>query len=150
VSQCVFCDIVGGTSEASRVYEDDTTLAFMNIKQLSDGHVLVIPKQHIETVDQLPLALAGALFQTTVTIARAVQQTFQPEGMNVWQSNGSAAGQEVPHVHVHIFPRRHDDRFSGFRYETMPPLVERARLDVLALQIRHQIDLDPHSSRSEK
>lgn len=140
MSACVFCDILRGSEEASRVYEDDTTLAFMNIKQFNEGHVLVIPKAHIETVDQLPLDIAGALFQTTVLISKAVQDTFQPHGMNIWQSNGAAAGQEVPHVHIHVFPRRQDDGFTGFRYPTMPPLVERARLNQLAQRIRNTID----------
>ena len=149
MSECVFCDIVQGLSEASRVYEDNATLAFMNIKQFNEGHVLVIPKQHVETVDQLPLEIASALFQTTVIVAKVVQQTFQPEGMNIWQSNGAAAGQEVPHVHLHIFPRRHDDHFSGFRYETMPPLVERAQLDKLAQRIRETINPDVKSSHTE-
>lgn len=125
MNECVFCDILQGLSNVSSVYEDDATLAFMNIKQFNEGHVLVIPKQHIETVNQLPLDIASALFQTTVKIADAVQRTFHPEGMNIWQSNGAAAGQEVPHVHIHVFPRRHNDGFTGFRYEIMPPLVER-------------------------
>jgi histidine triad (HIT) family protein len=137
------------TGEASRVYEDDATLAFMNIRQFNQGHVLIIPKQHVETVDQLSAGTAGALFQTTVIVSRAVQRTFQPDGMNIWQSNGAAAGQEVPHVHIHVFPRWRNDGFTGFRYETIPPLVGRARLDNLAQRIRETIDPDAIPSHTD-
>lgn len=149
MSQCVFCDILHGKVESSHVYEDDATFAFMNPKQLNDGHTLVIPKTHVETVDQLSLEMAGALFRTTVIIARAVQSTFRPEGMNIWQSNGEVAGQEIPHVHIRIFPRRQKDGFRGFWYETMPPSAKRTYLDQLALQIRHQIAEDLNLSRLE-
>ena len=148
MSECIFCDIIRGEEAASRVYEDDTTLAFMNIRQFNEGHVLVIPRMHVETVDQLSLDIAGTLFQTVVLVAKTVKETFKPDGMNVWQSNGADAGQEVPHVHVHIFPRRHDDGFTGFRYASMPPLVERARLDKLAAEIRRNLRLNSQSSNT--
>lgn len=149
MSQCVFCEIVYGRSEASRVYEDEVTLAFMDPHQLNDGHVLIIPKQHFETIDDVPLEIAGALFKAAVIITRAVQQTFMPDGLNIWQSNGAAAGQEVPHVHLHVFPRKEADGFGAFAYPTPPQNTERPRLGELALQIRQQIAEDLNSSDTE-
>jgi histidine triad (HIT) family protein len=150
VSQCVFCDIVRGKKEASRVYEDQVTLAFMDLHQLNEGHVLIIPNQHFETIDEVPLDIVGALFKTAVVVARAVQQVFMPDGLNIWQSSGAAAGQEVPHVHLHVFPRKLTDGFGAFAYPIPPQNTERPRLDELALQIRRKIGLYPHSSRSEE
>lgn len=132
---CLFCAIVAGTEPASVVYADANTLAFMNIRQANAGHVLVIPKPHIETVDQLPLDIAGELFQTVVRVSQALKRTLNPDGLNLWQSNGAGAGQEIPHVHVHVFPRINDDDKVQF-YKTSPPYAERAYLDELATTIR--------------
>ena len=106
MDSCIFCRIVAGQAEASVVYEDDATLAFMNQRQANPGHVLVIPRAHIATIYELPPDLSARLFQTVVRTARAIERQLQPPGLNIWQSNGEAAGQEVFHVHVHLLPRR--------------------------------------------
>ena len=149
MSECVFCDIVRGTGEASLVYEDRVTLAFMDTHQLNDGHVLIIPKIHFETIDQVPLDIAGELFKAAVIITNAVQQAFVPDGVNIWQSNGAAAGQEVSHVHLHVFPRILADGFGAFAYPTPPQDTARTRLHELAQRIREKIDLDTKSSHTE-
>ncbi len=138
---CIFCEIVARQSEASFVYEDQETLAFMNLRQANPGHVLVIPKCHIETVEALPLPTAGALFQTVVRVTRAVQATFAPEGLSLWQANGAAAGQEVPHVHIHVLPRYRGDRAVTF-YPAVPPIAPRDKLDQLAAQIRKAMEVE--------
>ena len=107
---CVFCRIVAGELPASVVHEDESVLAFMDIAQLSAAHVLVIPKGHAETIDQLPLDAAGPLMSGVVRVAAAVRSAFAPDGISVWQSNGEAAGQEVPHVHFHVLARRAGDK----------------------------------------
>lgn len=136
---CVFCEIVEGKALASKVYEDRMTLAFMNIRQANPGHVLVIPKDHVETLDRLsPIQTAG-LFQTVVRVMRAVRRSLDPEGVNIWQSNGAAAMQEVPHVHVHIFPRRSGDGYLQF-YRSTPPIVSKKERDDLALIIRAALE----------
>lgn len=132
---CLFCEIVAGNVPASVVYQDQTTFAFMNIRQGNAGHVLVIPKPHIETVDQLPFDLAGDLFKTVVRVSQAIHQTIKPDGMNLWQSNGEGAGQEIPHVHIHVFPRWDGDDKVQF-YKEFPPHAERAYLDELAEVIK--------------
>lgn len=135
MSECVFCAIVQMAAEASRVYEDNDTLAFMNLRQGNPGHVLVIPKAHIETIDALDLDTAAALSHTLVKVAQAIQIAFKPDGLNVWQSNRAAAGQEIPHVHFQLLPRWEDDHLIQF-YTRVPPYAERAYLDELAEQIR--------------
>lgn len=132
---CLFCKIVARTEPASIVYDDATTLAFINIRQGNAGHVLVIPKPHFETIDQLPLDLAGDVFKTVVRVSQAIKQTIHPDGMNLWQSNGEGAGQEIPHVHIHLFPRMNGDDRVQF-YKVFPPHAERDYLDQLAEQIR--------------
>ncbi len=135
-TSCPFCRIVAGQEKASRVLETATVLAFMNRRQRNPGHVLVIPRPHIPTVDQLPEALAGEFFRAVVRVARAIQGAFQPPGLSIWQSNGPAAGQEIPHVHIHLLPRFPGDHALHFYTEGLPPIQPRASLEVLAQRLR--------------
>ena len=132
---CAFCGIVAGSVEASIVYEDDATLAFMDLRQPNGGHVLVIPKQHVETIYDLLPDVGARLMQTVVRTARAIRRSVQPDGLSIWQSNGEAAGQEVPHLHVHVFARQPRDGFLRV-YPERPARPDRAVLDQLAAQIR--------------
>jgi histidine triad (HIT) family protein len=135
MSACVFCDVVAGTAPASVVYEDDATLAFMDLRQPNPGKVLVIPKRHAEMIYDLDEETAARLFQTAVKVARAIRRSVQPSGLSVWQSNGEAAGQEVPHVHIHLTPRRHNDGLLRI-YSEQPSYPDRAELVRLALTVR--------------
>ncbi len=134
-ADCVFCRIIGRQVTASRVYEDDATLAFIDLRQPNPGHVLVVPKVHVPTLDQLPLEVAARLMQTVVLMTGAVQRSFALDGINIWQSNGAAAGQEVFHVHMHVFPRRAGDGCLRI-YPEAPPTPARTELDRLAAQLR--------------
>ncbi len=135
MSNCIFCAIAARSEPASRVYEDEATLAFMNLRQANQGHVLVIPKAHVATFDQLPLDVAARLGQTAVRVSQAVRRCFAPDGLSLWQSNGVAAGQEIFHVHVHVFPRWTGDGFLNI-YPALPPTVAREELERLAAQLR--------------
>lgn len=131
----MFCGIIRFEIPASVAYEDDETLAFMDLRQTNKGHVLVVPKMHVETIDLIPSTVAAALMSTVVTMTRAVTQAISPDGVNVWQSNGEAAGQEVLHVHMHVFPRWTGD--GHFRiYPDRAPNTPRSELDALALTLR--------------
>ena len=132
---CAFCGIVAGSMEASVVYEDDATLAFMDLRQPNAGHVLVIPKEHVETIYDLLPETGARLMQTVIRTARAVRRSVQPGGLSIWQSNGEAAGQEVPHLHVHLFARQPRDGFLRV-YPERPARPDRTVLDQLAEQIR--------------
>ena len=136
--ECIFCAIVAGTEEASAVYEDEHTLAFMDISQFVDGHVLVVPKLHYADQLSVPDDVASALGVATKRVARAVDATFEPGGLSIWQSIRAAGGQDVFHLHWHVMPRSVGD--SLFRlYPSRPGYPGRPKLDELAGRIREQL-----------
>ena len=106
---CVFCSIVRGQADSATIFEDDSTLAFLNLRQSNEGHVLVVPKRHFEQIYDLDEEIASSLAKTVRRVARAVRRVYEPEGLSIWQSNGAAAFQEVPHVHWHVLPRYSND-----------------------------------------
>lgn len=108
-SNCIFCKIVAGISDCQEIYQDEATLAFMDIHPANDGHCLVIPKRHFEKVFDMPPAAFGTVASTVVKVARAVNEVFRPGGISLVQANGKLAGQSVLHVHVHVLPRRAGD-----------------------------------------
>jgi len=109
MSDCVFCRIVAGQIPSTRVYEDDHTLAFMDIGHVNPGHTLVAVKKHAANLYELDEAQAAAVARATVKIAKAIKAAFQPEGLSVYQANGKPAGQTVFHYHVHLLPRHAGD-----------------------------------------
>jgi diadenosine tetraphosphate (Ap4A) HIT family hydrolase len=135
---CVFCDIAASRKEASKVFEDEYTVAFMNLRQANEGHVLVIPKKHYPSICELNDEIASQLLRTVVKVAKAVKQSIKPEGITVWQSNGEAAGQEIDHVHFHVLPRYVDDQVIRF-YPDHPQIREREDLERIAEIVREVI-----------
>lgn len=115
MAECVFCRIVAGSIPCVKVYEDQVCLAFMDIGPISSGHTLVIPKKHYESVMEMPADELADLFRPVGALARAVMDAFGAPGLNVLQNNGRVAGQVVPHLHVHLIPRRPDDGL-GYRW----------------------------------
>ena len=117
---CIFCKIVAGQIPCSKVYENEHVLAFLDIGPISEGHVLVVPKQHTCSVDQTdPLALAE-IAKVLPKVVAAVKNAMQADGYNVLCNNGAAAGQVVGHLHFHIIPRKDNDgvfnRWPSFQY----------------------------------
>ena len=106
---CIFCKIISGDIPCTKIYEDDRVLAFMDINPLSEGHLLIIPKHHAETIVDIEEEDFSAVMAVTHKIAGAVKRVLNPDGMNLLQLNGKAANQVVPHLHVHIVPRRSGD-----------------------------------------
>jgi histidine triad (HIT) family protein len=107
---CIFCRIIAGEIPSHKVYEDDATLAFLDINPASRGHALVIPKEHAADLFSLSPDALAATARTTQIVARLLQRGVQPEGINILQNNGPAAGQVVFHYHVHLIPRWSGDR----------------------------------------
>ena len=93
---------------ASQVYEDDRTMAFLDIRPINEGHTLVIPKKHYKNIYEIPDEELAHLFKIVKKIATAVKQNIDADGVSVYQNNGHAAGQVVFHIHVHVIPRFHD------------------------------------------
>ena len=104
-NQNIFAKIIRGEAPCFRVYEDEKTLAFMDIMPQADGHVLVIPKEPAENIFDLSPEGAAALLQTTKKIAAAVKHVMAAPGILIAQLNGEAAGQTVFHIHFHVIPR---------------------------------------------
>lgn len=135
---CIFCRIVARQAPASIVAETADALAFMDINQPVPGHVLVIPKAHVQDIYSLDAETAAAVFDLTVQVAKAVKLALQPDGVNLYQSNERAAGQEVFHFHVHVIARYVGDR-DRVRLVWQPNLPPRAELDRLAAAIRARL-----------
>ena len=108
-SSCVFCKIVAGQFPAFKLLEDDATIAFMDINPVNPGHALAVAKGHWPTVDVIPADVLAAVARSAQKIAKAAMTVLKPAGVNLVQANGSAAGQSVPHLHIHIMPRRSGD-----------------------------------------
>ncbi|SER96298.1 histidine triad (HIT) family protein [Salisediminibacterium halotolerans] len=111
-SDCIFCKIVSGDIPGAKVYEDEHVLAFLDISQVTEGHTLVIPKNHQENIYDLTEDDASHVFQAVPKVARALKQSFNISGLNMLNNNGEFAGQSVFHFHVHLLPRY--DESDGF------------------------------------
>jgi histidine triad (HIT) family protein len=107
--ECIFCKLVSGAIPAARVYEDELTVAFMDIGQVNPGHVLVATRRHAATLLDITAQEAAAVLQTAQKVARAVQQTFDPPGLTLLQANGREGDQTVFHFHLHVVPRHAGD-----------------------------------------
>ncbi len=112
MSQCTFCDIVKGEVNAAYVYEDDTSVAFLDHRPLFPGHILLAPRSHYVTLPDLPTALVLEFFVTAQLLSRAVQLAMKSQGTFVAINN--TVSQSVPHLHVHIVPRNKGDGLKGF------------------------------------
>ena len=134
---CIFCKIVSKAIPASVVYEDEQTLAFMDLGQVNPGHVLVAAKAHAEDLYGLKDAQAEAVFRAAARVARAIRAAFSPEGLSVYQANGKPAGQTVFHFHIHLVPR-HD----GYGMALVWPVKNPARslLEDYAGRIKAKIE----------
>jgi len=115
----IFTKIVKGEIPCHRVFESERILAFLDITPLSEGHTLVIPKQQVERLEDLPPEETAELARQLGAIAKRVVAATGAEGYNILQNNGRVAGQEVPHVHFHIIPRRAGDGL-GYRWNAKP------------------------------
>lgn len=134
MSHCVFCAIVTGAAESSVVYEDESTIAFMDIRPFTPGHLLVVPKTHAANLSELDPDDGGRLFRVGQAMAAAVRNgVVAADGVNFFLADGSVAGQEVFHVHLHVVPRTAGDGFGLRGRPTTPP---RPDLDYVAASIR--------------
>ena len=136
---CIFCQIVSGQAPAEVVYEDERTLAFLDIHPVNTGHTLVIPKAHAQDIYTISLEDAEAVMRSTVLVAQAVKRALKPQGINLLQSNERAAGQAIFHFHMHIIPRWRGDGLITPRHA---PGRLKEPLDEVAFQIRSHIRTD--------
>jgi histidine triad (HIT) family protein len=133
---CIFCKMAAGQIPVTKIYEDEAVLSFLDIGPLSDGHTLVIPKQHFEKLHECPADVLSQVGSRLGKIAKAVVAAMGSDGYNVLCNNGRAAGQLVGHVHFHIIPRNTDDgvfnRWPAYKYPE-------GKIEELAVKIRENL-----------
>jgi histidine triad (HIT) family protein len=139
-ASCIFCRIVDRAAEASYVAEEEDVVAFMDVRPINEGHALVVPREHQAALADVPDPTAVALWSLARRVAAALRESgLRCEGINLFVADGEAAGQEVPHAHLHVMPRWQGDGF-GFRfperYRDTPP---RKALDEAAARIRARL-----------
>lgn len=132
---CTFCNLIRGAAEVSICHEDADSIAFMDIQPVNNGHILVVPREHHESLLDVPQELGIHLFKVTMRLANAVRKVTGCDDLNIVVNSGAAAGQDEPHYHVHIIPRRDGDGFDiplPFNGSQMP---DRTVLDAYAARI---------------
>ena len=140
MNDCIFCAISAERAEASVVYRDADVVAFLDIQPVNPGHLLVVPRAHVERLADLNSELASRVLVVGLKLAAALRQSALPnEGVNLIVADGQAAGQEVPHTHLHVVPRTTNDgfRFEAPSWRAAPPT--RAVLDATAFEIRENL-----------
>jgi len=133
---CIFCRLIKGEISASKVYEDEQTVAFMDLGQVNPGHVLVALKRHAATLLDITPDEASAAMQTARQVALAVKLAFDPPGMTLLQCNGKEGDQTVFHFHMHVVPRHGDDGIA-LSWPRKDPARE--QLDAYAEMIRQRL-----------
>jgi histidine triad (HIT) family protein len=126
---CIFCRVIAGEVPAEVVASEPDVLAFLDVSPLADGHVLVVPREHVPCVEDLSPAGAEQLFRTVVQLAGRVRRALRAAGTTIGVNNGDATGQTIPHVHVHIVPRWPDDG-AGSIHTIFPRRASRALAEV--------------------
>jgi histidine triad (HIT) family protein len=106
---CIFCKIANGIIPSATVYEDDDFRAILDIAPAHKGHVIILPKEHADNLFELPEDIAAKVLPVAKKVATAVKKTTGCDGINILQNNGTAAGQSVFHLHVHVVPRYEGD-----------------------------------------
>jgi histidine triad (HIT) family protein len=119
MTDCVFCKIRDGQIPSMKIFEDDRTLAFMDINPLNSGHCLVVTKAHAATLFEAEIADLQAAIATAQRVGVAIRDGLKPDGLNMLQANGAAAFQSVPHYHLHLIPRWTNDG-KGFDWKLVP------------------------------
>ena len=124
----LFAKIISGELPAYKIYEDDYTLAFLDIKPVNLGHVLVVPKKQYQDIEDIPQAEFINVMKTVHLLAPIIKEATEADGINIVNNNGAAAGQVVWHYHVHIIPRFENDGFKGWHGHRVPAPEEFAAM----------------------
>jgi len=118
MAECIFCKIISGEIPSEKIYENDKIMAFLDISPINLGHTLVIPKAHFETIAEMPDNILAELMAKTKMLSTAITKATKADGFNIGINNGKAAGQLVPHSHLHIIPRFKEDGLKSWPGKT--------------------------------
>lgn len=135
MNDCPFCKIIHGELPASTIYQDELSTAFMDVQPINAGHVLVVPNEHHQGLEDLKPETGKHLFSLAQRIAKALRKSgIQSQGINLFLADGKEAMQEVPHLHLHVIPRFEDD---GFEFHFSPTYFELPTRDELDKNAHH-------------
>jgi len=147
--ECTFCQIARRKIPAKVVYEDESSLAFLDINPVNPGHTLVIPKTHVETILDIQPEELSALTQAVKIVAQALSDALNPDGLNIYQNNKEIAGQLVPHIHFHLVPRFKDDGVPYF-FGAQAKKMEEKELEKIASMVKSNIKIPEPKKVEEK
>ena len=120
MEDCIFCKIVKGKIPCQKIYENEKVFAFLDIMPIHKGHTLVIPKEHHETLLDMPDDTLAELAKVAKKVSKAVKKATGADGFNIGQNNGAAAGQAVFHFHLHVIPRFNGDGLKNWPHTKVP------------------------------
>jgi len=130
MQDCIFCKIVRGEIPSTKVYENDSVLCFLDVAPAVRGHSLVIPREHVENILEIPEDMAAHLHEVIRRVGRGIIQGLKADGFNVGMNNFQAAGQVVMHAHWHLIPRFHGDGLQlwpQYKYDSNEEMQDFAR-----------------------
>ena len=136
---CIFCRIIGGEEMVSLVYEDDRAIAFLDIQPVSQGHTLIVSREHYATIFDLPEDLLAHCTSIAKRLARGLQRAVGAEAVNLFSANGKAGGQDVLHFHLHLIPIQEGQPFVLQLPQEDAPIPMRSELDITAARINRAI-----------
>ena len=136
MEDCIFCKIIEGKIPCTKVYEDAKVLAFLDISPVNPGHILVIPKKHYETYMDADDNTICDIMKVVKKLSRAVLKSMKADGINISSSNYKAAGQDVPHLHIHIMPRFNND---GLKFDWPSKKYSDGEMKTVAEAIRKSL-----------
>ncbi|OYT43514.1 MAG: HIT family hydrolase [Candidatus Aenigmarchaeota archaeon ex4484_56] len=144
---CIFCKIVSNEIPTTKIYEDENTLAFLDINPCSPGHTVIIPKKHYQKLEEMSEEEVKKLFGVIYKLIKPVLKGVNSTNCNIGINNGKCAGQEVPHVHFHIIPRFEND--GGGPLQKLVRLEVKEDLSVIADRIKNNIPKQKNNKDKE-
>jgi len=134
---CIFCHIISGKVQSKKIYEDERSLAVLDINPANPGHMLLLPKEHYTIMPQIPETDIGHLFMVVKGLSKACLKALKAEGTTIFVANGVAAGQKSPHFMIHIIPRKETDDLTNFKFKRKK--IKEADLEKLHKALREKL-----------
>lgn len=148
MNECIFCQIIEGKVPSKKIYEDEVCVGILDIRPLNKGHMLLIPKEHYQIAPQVPEPVIKHLGMISKKLSQASLRGFKAQGTNIFMANGAIAGQQMPHVVIHIIPRFDGDKVTVFNIPKNK--VEQAQLDQMSQLLKEYIQKKSTMSPQEQ